>query len=136
MTYDEIVAALYVRDLGSAARSLETAVRDEGCMLIDGGTAWGDYKSERHRRLRIPSAKAETAAKNFYAEEITGKLREYEPPSPDLMLSHRRFATAWAVAQILRTRKFPMKCCEKCGAVISKPRLDTDENERCSSCGD
>ena len=102
MTYDEIIKKLRSPARDCAAGGLENAVREEACTLIESGNRWGSYLSVRHARMRIPSEHALAAAREFYAEDITEQLNNPLPLDPYRLLSHRRLAVAWAVAQILK----------------------------------
>jgi hypothetical protein len=92
VTYDEIIRALDKRS-ASARRGLECAVEEEKTALFEGTSKY---------KLRDFGRAALAAAREFYAEDITEQLNNPLPLDPYRLLSHRRLAVAWAVAQILK----------------------------------
>lgn len=104
MTYEKIIEALHAHDLTSTATALDYAVREEACALMDNGPG-GAYTTALHRKLRIPNERATKAAQQYYAEDIAAELTKPRgfAPSPATLLSHRRYAVAWAVAEVLHS---------------------------------
>jgi hypothetical protein len=95
MTYDEIIAALKHGKCESTVTALERAVEDEARALAElSGGQW---------KRRDAGKYARECAREFYAEDVERVLVEHEEPTPDRILSRRRFAIAWAVAKVLRT---------------------------------
>jgi hypothetical protein len=103
VTYDDITEALHAHNCDTTATALDCAVREEACMLIDGSNRWGSYKNERNQRMRIPNEQAAEAAREFYAADITEQLNKQQKLTPERVLTHRRAAVTWAVAEVLRT---------------------------------
>ncbi len=94
MTYAEITEALHARKCVSTVAALDYAVELEKTSLHENTTKY---------KLRDGGRAAREAAREFYAEDITRLLNEPEVLTPDKLLSHRRIAIAWAVAEVLRT---------------------------------
>lgn len=98
MTYEEIIRALRERKCESTETALDRAVRDEALALIDSTSRYRGV-----RRAEAKRAQAVSDAAEFYAADITNQLADPVQPTPHRMLSLRRFATTWAVAEVLRT---------------------------------
>lgn len=93
MTIAEILTALCNAKLDQTAMGLERAIDEEAQALA---------KLDLYNR-RDKGKAAREAACEFYAEDITNQLREPLEPTPDRVLSLRRFPVTWAVAEVLRT---------------------------------
>jgi hypothetical protein len=94
MTYAEITEALHARKCVSTVAALDYAVELEKTSLHENTTKY---------KLRDGGHAARAAARDFYAEDITHLLGDPQQPTPERVLNSRRFAVAWAVAEVLRT---------------------------------
>ncbi len=98
MTYKEIIAALINGKCESTASALERAMLDEAKALAE------SHHSRWNKRDGGKAARE--SAEEFYAEDITALLEAKDGrflPTPQQILTLRRHATAWAVAEVLRT---------------------------------
>lgn len=98
MTYEQIVEALRDRKCESTETALDYAVDAEVHALIEGTSKYVNIRRSADKRER-----ARTDAQKFYAEDITHLLNNPVQPRPHQLLSLRRFAVSWAVAEVLRT---------------------------------
>ncbi len=96
MIYKEILRTLHERKLDSTVSALEQAVEDEAKALASLN------KSKWNKRDGGKAAREDAEA--FYAFDITTQLLETQTPSPRDILTLRRCAVAWAVAEILNNR--------------------------------
>lgn len=100
-TYTQIIAAIRSKRLGYLESTLDRLVCEEVEVLSASPTHRGT------RRTRGYIARVSEDAQSFWAEDISEELRTMEKfdvreiRGAERVLSHRRYANAWAVAKIM-----------------------------------